>query len=35
MTSSIKNGEYTFLIKLDLMLSTSLWKESDTSHTSA
>ena len=27
MTSSIKNGGYEFLIKLDLMLSMSLWKE--------
>ena len=27
MTSSIKNGGYAFLIWLDLMLSTSLWKE--------
>ena len=28
MTLSIKNGGYTFLIRLDLMLSMSLWKES-------
>ena len=27
MTLSIKNGGYTFLIKLNLMLSMSLWKE--------
>ena len=27
MTLSIKNGGYTFLIRLDLMLSMSLWKE--------
>ena len=27
MTSSIKNDGYTFLIKLNLMLSMSLWKE--------
>ena len=27
MTLSIKNGEYAYLIRLDLMLSVSLWKE--------
>ena len=27
MTSSIKNGGYAFLIRSDLMLSMSLWKE--------
>ena len=27
MTLLIKNGEYAFLIRLDLMLSMSLWKE--------
>ena len=27
MTLSIKNGGYGFLIRLDLMLSMSLWKE--------
>ena len=27
MTLSIKNGRYAFLIRLDLMLSISLWKE--------
>ena len=27
MTLSIKNGGYTFLIRLNLMLSMSLWKE--------
>ena len=27
MTLSIKNGGYEFLTRLDLMLSTSLWKE--------
>ena len=27
MTSWIKNGEYAFLIRLDLMFSMSLWKE--------
>ena len=27
MTLSIKNGRYAFLIRLDLMLSMSLWKE--------
>ena len=27
MTLSIKNGGYAFLIRLDLMLSVSLWKE--------
>ena len=27
MTLSCKNGGYVFLIKLDLMLSISLWKE--------
>ena len=27
MTLSIKNGGYAFLIRLDLMFSTSLWKE--------
>ena len=27
MTLSIKNGEYAFLIRLDLMFSMSLWKE--------
>ena len=27
MTLSIKNDGYTFLIKLDLMFSMSLWKE--------
>ena len=27
MTLSIKNGGYTFLIRLDLILSMSLWKE--------
>ena len=27
MTLSIKNGGYAFLIRLDLMLSMSLWKE--------
>ena len=27
MTLLIKNGGYAFLIRLDLMLSTSLWKE--------
>ena len=27
MTLSIKNGRYAFLIRLDLMFSTSLWKE--------
>ena len=27
MTSSIKNGGYAFLIRLDLMFSLSLWKE--------
>ena len=27
MTFLIKNGRYAFLIKLDLMLSMSLWKE--------
>ena len=27
MTSSIKNGGYAFLIRLDLMFSVSLWKE--------
>ena len=26
MTLSIKNGGYVFLIRLDLMLSMSLWK---------
>ena len=28
MTLSIKNGGYVFLMRLDLMLSMSLWKES-------
>ena len=28
MTLSIKNGGYVFLIKLDLMFSMLLWKES-------
>ena len=27
MTLSIRNGGHTFLIRLDLMLSMSLWKE--------
>ena len=27
MTLSIKNGGYAFLIRLDLMLSISFWKE--------
>ena len=27
MTLSIKNGEYAFLIRLDLMISMSLWKK--------
>ena len=27
MTLSIKNGEYAFVIRLDLMLSMSSWKE--------
>ena len=27
MTLSIKNGGYAFLIRLDLMLSMSLWKD--------
>ena len=27
MTLSIKNGGYAYLIRLDLMLSMSLWKE--------
>ena len=27
MTWSIKDGGYTFLIRLDLMFSMSLWKE--------
>ena len=27
MTLSIKNGGYAFFIRLDLMLSMSLWKE--------
>ena len=27
MTLLIKNGEYTFFIRLDLMLSISLWRE--------
>ena len=27
MTLSIKNGEYAFLIRLDLMFSMSLWTE--------
>ena len=27
MTLLIKNGEYAFLIRLDLMFSVSLWKE--------
>ena len=27
MTLSIKNGEYAFLIRLDLIFSMSLWKE--------
>ena len=27
MTLSIKNSEYAFLIRLDLILSMSLWKE--------
>ena len=27
MTLSSKNGRYAFLIRLDLMLSVSLWKE--------
>ena len=27
MTLSIKNGRYAFLIRLDLMLYMSLWKE--------
>ena len=27
MALSIKNGGYTFLIRLGLMLSMSLWKE--------
>ena len=27
MTLSIKNGGYAFLIKLDLIFSTFLWKE--------
>ena len=27
MTLSIKNGGYAFLIRLDLMLTMSLWKE--------
>ena len=27
MTLSIKNGEYAFPIRLDLMLFMSLWKE--------
>ena len=27
MTLSIKNGWYAFLMRLDLMLSMSLWKE--------
>ena len=27
MTLSIKNDRYAFLIRLDLMLSISLWKE--------
>ena len=28
MTLSIKNGGYAFLVRLDLMFSMSLWKES-------
>ena len=27
MTLLIKNGEYAFLLRLDLMFSMSLWKE--------
>ena len=27
MTLSIKNGEYSFLIRLDLMYTMTLWKE--------
>ena len=27
MTLSIQNGGYAFLVRLDLMLSMSLWKE--------
>ena len=27
MTLLVKNGEYAFLIRLDLMFSMSLWKE--------
>ena len=27
MTLSIKNGGYAFLLRIDLMLSMSLWKE--------
>ena len=27
MTLLIKNGKYAFLMRLDLMLSMSLWKE--------
>ena len=27
MTLSIKNGRYTFVIRLNLMFSMSLWKE--------
>ena len=27
MTLSIKNGRYAFLMRLNLMLSVSLWKE--------
>ena len=27
MTLSIKNGEYEFLIRLDIIVSMSLWKE--------
>ena len=27
MTLSIKNGEYAFVIRLDLMFFMSLWKE--------
>ena len=27
MTLSIKNGGFEFIIRLDLMFSTSLWKE--------
>ena len=34
MTSSIKNGGYAFLIRLDLMFSMSLWKEFELLQTS-